>query len=184
MDSIIQVSLLTIARQAIEAQLAGMPHPQLPPSTDSDQETGGLFVSLHHGRRLRGCIGRMEGNKQPLPQLVQSMAVAVLDDPRFAANRVTLAELPYIDIEISVLSPMWRVALPLEMDLGVHGIYIRSGFQSGCFLPQVARDMRWNHEELLSHCCCDKAGLSADAWRDRETEIYLFTTEVFAETAR
>jgi len=44
-----------------------------------------------------------------------------------------------------------------EQGLGVDGIYMKKGRASGCFLPQVA----------------------PDAWKDPETEVYLFTAEVF-----
>jgi AMMECR1 domain-containing protein len=38
-----------------------------------------------------------------------------------------------------------------------------------------------SREEFLSSCCRDKAGLPADAWKDPETEIMVFTTESFGE---
>ncbi|MHC4636458.1 MAG: AMMECR1 domain-containing protein, partial [Planctomycetota bacterium] len=37
----------------------------------------------------------------------------------------------------------------------------------------------WNKEEFLSYCCAHKAGLRPNAWKDPETEVYLFTAEVF-----
>ena len=62
------------------------------------------------------------------------------------------------------------------------GIYIRRGAAAGCFLPQVATETGWSKEEFLSHCCSHKAGLSADAWRDPDTEVLTFQAEVFGET--
>ena len=184
MDSHHQVFLLKLARFAIEARLGGKPQPLLLACELPDREIGGLFVSLHRGRRLRGCIGRMDGCKQSLPQLVESMGLAVLEDPRFADYPVTLVEIPHITIEISVLSPMWKVSDALEMQPGVHGVYVKNGYQSGCFLPQVASDMRWNREEFLTHLCRDKAGLGDNAWRDPQTEVYLFTSEIISERSR
>jgi uncharacterized protein (TIGR00296 family) len=67
----------------------------------------------------------------------------------------------------------------LSLRLGVDGIYIKSGSLSGCFLPQVATETGWNKEEFLSYCCSHKAGLPADAWKQPDTEVYLFTAEVF-----
>ena len=32
---------------------------------------------------------------------------------------------------------------------------------------------------VLSHCCSHKAGLASDAWKDSETEVYLFDAEIF-----
>jgi uncharacterized protein (TIGR00296 family) len=109
------------------------------------------------------------------------MAVAALSDPRFRSSPVTPQELPQLHIEISVLSRMVRTLEPLLLELGVHGIYIRHGFYGGCFLPQVAVEQMWDRETFLSRCCADKAGLQPDAWKDPETEVYLFTSEVFEE---
>jgi AMMECR1 domain-containing protein len=61
----------------------------------------------------------------------------------------------------------------------VDGIYIKRGYASGCFLPQVATETGWTTEEFLSYCCSHKAGLPPDAWKDPKTEIHLFTAEVF-----
>ena len=100
-------------------------------------------------------------------------------DPRFFADPITADELEQLDIEISVLSPLLRTDQPLSLRLGVDGIYIKKGRASGCFLPQVATETGWTKEEFLSYCCSHKAGLAADAWKDPETEVSLFTAEVF-----
>jgi uncharacterized protein (TIGR00296 family) len=100
-------------------------------------------------------------------------------DPRFFADRISAAELDQLDIEISVLSPLQKTSEPLNLQLGIDGIYIKKGRASGCFLPQVATETGWSKEEFLSYCCSHKAGLASDAWKDPETEVYLFTADVF-----
>ena len=100
-------------------------------------------------------------------------------DPRFFADPVTAGELEQLDIEISVLSPLRRTSEPLSLRLGADGIYIKKGGASGCFLPQVAEEAGWGKEEFLSYCCAHKAGLPADAWKEADTEVYLFTADVF-----
>ena len=92
-----------------------------------------------------------------------------------------VAELQEIDIEISVLSPLEKTDDPLSLELGKHGIYIKKGFAGGCFLPQVATETGWNKEQFLSQCCGGKAGLPPDAWKQADTEVFLFTAEVFGE---
>jgi AmmeMemoRadiSam system protein A len=174
-------SLLGLARRTIECKLREEPAP--PPGVNGPETPiGGVFVSLHNRHRLRGCIGRLEPGR--LDELVWSMALAVLRDPRFSHHPVTLPEMTEILIELSILSAMYRTSQPLEMEVGVHGIYVRRGASAGCFLPQVALHMQWNSEQMLSRCCQDKAGLDPDAWRDPDTEVYLFTAEVFAEPPR
>ena len=102
-------------------------------------------------------------------------------DPRFTRNPITLDELPKLTIEISVLTDPVRTAHPETLIPGTHGIIITRGSRSGCFLPKVATDRGWSAEEFLSQCCTMKAGLPADAWRDRQASVYLFTADTFAD---
>ena len=135
----------------------------------------GAFVSLHKQGRLRGCIGHM-AEDIPLCEVVAEMArAAAFEDPRFMP--VTADELPDIDIEISVLTPMRRIKSLDEFELHRHGIYIRKGFRSGTFLPQVADEVNWTKEEFVGHCSQDKAGLGWDGWRD--AELYTYEAIVF-----
>jgi AmmeMemoRadiSam system protein A len=179
MDTRQQKLVLSIARDAVRAAVQGKSY--VAPPTDDPELTAtcGCFVTLKSHGRLRGCIGQFISNR-PLIELVAEMAEAsAVKDPRFADNRITTRELDDLDIEISVLSPLQRTDDPLSLRLGVDGIYIKRGYASGCFLPQVAAETGWTAEEFLSYCCFHKAGLPADAWKDPSTEVYLFTAEVF-----
>ena len=130
----------------------------------------GAFVSLHKQGRLRGCIGHF-GENVPLHEIVAEMArAAAFEDPRFSP--VQREELDDIDIEISVLTPMRRIQSLDEFQLHRHGIYIRKGYRSGTFLPQVADEVNWTKEEFVGHCSQDKAGLGWDGWRDAELYVY------------
>ena len=130
----------------------------------------GAFVSLHKQGRLRGCIGHF-GENVPLHEIVAEMArAAAFEDPRFSP--VQHEELDDIDIEISVLTPMRRIQSLDEFQLHRHGIYIRKGYRSGTFLPQVADEVNWTKEEFVGHCSQDKAGLGWDGWRDAELYVY------------
>ena len=130
----------------------------------------GAFVSLHKQGRLRGCIGHF-GEDTPLWEIVAEMArAAAFEDPRFPP--LSRNELDDIDIEISVLTPMRRIQSLDEFQLHRHGIYIRKGYRSGTFLPQVADEVNWTKEEFVGHCSQDKAGLGWDGWRDAELYVY------------
>ena len=76
---------------------------------------------------------------------------------------------------------MQRTDNPENIRLGIDGVLVRKGFRSGVFLPQVALETGWSKEEFLSNLCSHKAGLSFDAWKDKDTEVYTFTAEVFSE---
>ncbi|MHC4173351.1 MAG: AmmeMemoRadiSam system protein A [Planctomycetota bacterium] len=172
-------TLLGVARDTVEAVISGEPT-EKPQSDDPELNAHcGCFVTLKNKGLLRGCIGQFI-SESPLIELVAEMAKAsATGDPRFFADRITAGELEELDIEISVLSPLQQTDDPLSLRLGVDGIYIKKGPASGCFLPQVATETGWSKEEFLSCCCAHKAGLEADAWRDPETEVYLFTADVF-----
>ena len=130
----------------------------------------GAFVSLHKQGRLRGCIGHF-GEDYPLHEIVAKMArAAAFEDPRFMP--VTRDELDDLDIEISVLTPMRRIQSLDEFELHRHGIYIKKGYRSGTFLPQVADEVNWTKEEFVGHCSQDKAGLGWNGWRDAELYVY------------
>ena len=171
--------LLKTARDTVEAVITRKPIPE-PESDDPELNAHcGCFVTLKNQGRLRGCIGQFT-SESPLIELVVEMAKAsATGDPRFVADPITAAELDQLDVEISVLSPLERTNEPLSLRLGIDGIYIKRGGASGCFLPQVATETGWSKEEFLSYCCAHKAGLSPDAWKDMETEVYLFTADVF-----
>lgn len=174
--------LLTVARDTVKAIVTGG-LPVEPKSDDPELNAlCGCFVTLKNKGRLRGCIGQFTAQK-PLIALVAEMAKAsATGDPRFFANPITPREINELDIEISVLSPLQRTDNPLSLRLGTDGIYIRRGCASGCFLPQVATETGWSKEEFLSYCCAHKAGLDAAAWKEPETEVYLFTADVFGAT--
>ena len=164
--------LKEIALQSIKDSLDSKPiaRPTLHSQLSILNSKCGAFVSLHKFGRLRGCIGHF-GEDYPLHEIVAEMAcAAAFEDPRFTP--VTREELDDIDIEISVLTPMRRIQSIDEFELHRHGIYIRKGFRSGTFLPQVADEVNWTKEEFIGHCSQDKAGLGWDGWRDAELYVY------------
>jgi AmmeMemoRadiSam system protein B/AmmeMemoRadiSam system protein A len=169
--------LLSIARQTLTDHFTK--GKVLAPQVDDPalQARNGAFVTLHKNGRLRGCIGCFTAN-EPLYATVQDFVLnSAFHDPRFPPLRKE--ELSDIDIEISVLSPMRKIASIDEIELGKHGIWIKKGFRSGTFLPQVATETGWTKEEFLGHCAQDKAGIGWDGWKD--AEILIYTAEVFGE---
>ena len=173
--------LLSLAKAAMDAAVRGARAPAEPVDHPDLQGRQGAFVTLKNHGRLRGCLGNFTSDL-PLWRLVRRMAAAsATEDFRFAGDPITPAELPDITVEISVLSPLERIADPLDLELGTHGIYIRAHGRSGCFLPQVATETGWSREEFLATCCSQKASLPPDAWRDKDTEVLVFTAEVFGE---
>jgi uncharacterized protein len=166
-----RAALLAVAHTALTAAAYGtVPEPR----TDVPSRLtvpAGVFVTLYHGRELRGCIGSVEP-QGPLAALVVRMATAAATrDPRFAP--LAPEELHGLRVEISVLSPASAVA-PEDVDLTMHGVCISHVGRHAVFLPQVAARHGWDREMLLGELCA-KADLPRDAWRDASVVLRAFT---------
>lgn len=170
---------LTIARQSLEAYFAGRDYVSETEGLKIFDEPAGVFVTLRQHGELRGCIGVFEPN-EPLAQAIKKMALAAaLEDDRF--EPLSKDEMDETKIEISILSPMEKVASADEIELNKHGVFLKQGRHNGVFLPQVAEETGWNKETFLDTLCTEKAGLGAGCWREPRTEIFVFTTQDFRE---
>ena len=173
--------LLRIARESIIHGLAKRPIEKILNLPEKLDAPCGAFVTLHRGGKLRGCIGRVKAAGQ-LAYTIQDMArAAAFSDPRFPP--VAVAEMPEIELEISVLSPFEIIPAAEALgriQIGTHGLYITAHGRTGLLLPQVASEWNWTVEEFLANTC-GKAGLPADTWRQPGTQIELFSAEVFNE---
>ncbi len=171
--------LLQIARQSIEEKLgkkkpSTVDESQLP---ESLKIPCGAFVTLHNNKQLRGCIGHMQSDK-PLWKTVWEMAwAAALLDSRF--EPVEASELDYIDIEISVLTPLKRIYSIDEFELGRDGILMEKDGRHGTLLPQVAEKTNWTKIEFLEQCAKRKAGIGKDGWQT--ADLYTYQAIVFSE---
>ena len=169
--------LLTIARLSIISRFQ-KENNQYPKPTQVLYTKCGAFVTLHKAGKLRGCIGYVIAAK-PLYKTVQEVAQSsAFSDPRFSP--VTENEIPNLEIEISVLTPLRKISSVDEIEVGTHGIMIKSGYSSGLLLPQVATEQGWNRDTFLTHTCY-KAGLAGDCWKNPGTEIEIFSAIVFNE---
>lgn len=163
----------TVVRVA-RGERAGAPGP----APDGLAEPGAAFVTVRVGRELRGCIGTFDA-RAPLWDTVRDMATAAAArDPRFAP--LAARDVPGLTVDVSVLSPARRVRDPAEIEVGRHGLEIRRGPRRGLLLPQVATDHGLDRETFLAETC-RKAGLPAGAWREADTEIWIFEAEVFGD---
>jgi len=168
--------LLSMAREALVGYLNLGELPAIPEPGESLCQSGGAFVTLRKGQSLRGCIGVVEA-RNPLYVAVRQCAVwAAMNDPRFP--QVRKGEVDGLNIEISVLSPLFDIA-PDELEVGRHGLVVSRDMNRGLLLPQVAVQWKWNREQFLEETC-RKAGLPTDAWR-QGARLQAFTAQVFEE---
>jgi len=135
----------------------------------------GAFVTLNKNGKLRGCIGHIVGTQPLITTVAEMTRAAALEDPRF--TRVLPDELPDIEYEISVLTPIREIDDIGEIVVGRDGIIITKGMYRGLLLPQVASEYGWDRVTFLEQTC-RKAGLPKDAWKDDETKIEIFSVEI------
>ncbi len=169
-------TLHQIAKTVIENTARGNAIPEFKIESAILKENRGAFVTIQKKGQLRGCIGYIKAY-EPLHKTVEKMAAeAAFRDPRFPP--VKEKELPELNIEISVLTPLRKITDLNEIEVGKHGIYIMKGGWSGLLLPQVATEYGWDRQTFLEHTC-QKAGLPSSAWKEKDTEIYIFSADIF-----
>jgi len=170
--------LLRMVRATLECYLETRAIPEFHTTRPDLLSRRGVFVTLHRGEELRGCIGQITADRE-LFRIVQKCAIgAAVQDTRF--RRVTREELDALTIEISVLTPMRRVEDIGGIEVGRHGLFIIRGRHRGLLLPQVPGQYGWDRETFLAQTC-RKAGLGKTAWKEPGTEIQCFEAQVFSE---
>ena len=173
-------ALLELAEGAIRDGLAGRPFaaPDLSTLPPALQEPGGVFVTLRVGGELNGCIGTVEGVEPRAHAVARCARSAAFGDPRLPALRA--AELPFLAVEVSVLSPLEPVAATSRQGLavllrpGVDGLVLASGHRRGVFLPAVWEQLP-DPEDFLDHLVA-KAGIRPATW-PADMRAYRFTAE-------
>jgi AmmeMemoRadiSam system protein A len=170
-------TLLELARDSVAAAASGTELPTLRNPNGPLREKGAVFVTLRAARELRGCIGQVQA-REALWESVRDMAAAAAErDTRFSPVRPQ--EVPRLDIELSVLSPLFPLR-PEEIIVGLHGLYVKKSEISGLLLPQVAVEWEWDRTEFLRRTF-EKAGM---AFPDPQALIYGFTAEHFQDEPR
>ena len=175
-----QKRLLAIARRSIETAVRNGPRAGVvddPPSAGM-QEPSAAFVTIHEHGQLRGCIGLMRFEYPVWQNVRDAAAAAALDDPRFLP--VDEAELPDLELEVSVLDPPVELPDPGGFVAGRHGIVVERGTRRALLLPQVATEMGWDENQMLE-AVCRKANLPGDAWQDPSTKLFVFESRCFSE---
>ena len=171
--------LLGIARAAIDAAVRGDASPAAA-GAPILAEHRGVFVTLRHVGRLRGCIGRIDPDAPLASLLPEIAALSATGDPRFPP--VTEPELAGLEVEVSLLSVPVLITGPAQIEVGRHGLIVTAKGQRGLLLPQVATEYGWTALEFLAQTCL-KARLPGNAWERPDTRLQVFETEIISDGA-
>jgi MEMO1 family protein len=173
-------TLLSVARDTLNLYLAQKKYPdkgkyKITPNLEAKR---GVFVTLTKSGDLRGCIGYIEGIKPVWQAVMENATNAALEDPRFPT--VTIDEIPNLEIEISVMTPLLTIKDTNEIEIGRDGLVLSRGWNKGLLLPQVATEWNMDRTAFLE-AVSNKAGLPRDAWKAKDTKIEKFSAIVFGE---
>jgi len=138
------------------------------------------FVTLHSAGELVGCIGTLRPQRPLVGDVVHNAYQAAFNDPRFAP--LTAAQLPGLDLHISVLSPLQRLQVESEEDLlaqlrpGIDGLLLEEGDLAATFLP--AMWPRLQTARMFVRVLKEKAQLPPEHW-SATIKAYRYTAEEF-----
>jgi len=125
-----------LARETVESFIARgeIPHTKnIPPEMKSK---AGVFVSLHKGNELRGCIGTIEPGEDNIAQeIIRNAVHSATRDPRF--NPVTADELPQLEYTVDILTEPEPVNGEKELDPKKYGVIVEAGWRRGLLLPDL-----------------------------------------------
>ena len=170
--------LLDIAHKAIVAVVREEDTTPEPREEKALNTRSGCFVTIKLNEELRGCIGNFQSDLPLFKEVAEMASASACKDPRFYPLQED--EINNISIDISVLSSLEKIDTIDSIEIGTHGIYLEKGYYRGVLLPQVATEHNWDRETFLKQTCI-KAGLPTDSWEAEETDIYIFSAEVFSD---
>lgn len=136
----------------------------------------GVFVSLHQGDQLFGCLGNIHSAQALSAEVPRLALAAASDDPRFEHAGALPADLK---VEISVLTPLRRIRDAGQVRVGTHGVMLKRGLHCGLLLPQVATEHAWTADQFVK-AVCRKALVAPEDWRHPQAKLYVFEAQVFA----
>jgi AmmeMemoRadiSam system protein A len=96
----------------------------------------GVFVSLHRGGRLRGCIGTIGPTRHTLAaEVIHNAVAAATEDPRF--RPLTVRELGDLELSVDVLGQPEPITNRSQLDPRQYGVIVERGQRRGLLLPDL-----------------------------------------------
>jgi AmmeMemoRadiSam system protein A len=127
----------------------------------------GVFVTLHKGKELRGCIGTyLPTRKNIIEEIIMNAISAATEDPRFPP--VSKNELDEITYSVDILEEPEEVKDITELDPNLYGVIVIKGFRRGLLLPQIEGVDKVEEQLRIAKL---KAGIHP---QDNDVKIYKF----------
>ncbi len=132
----VESALVQLARETVESYVitGAVPKPKTIPH--EMQGKAGVFVSIHKGDELRGCIGTIEPQEDNIArEIIQNAISASTRDPRFFA--ITPSELEQLNYSVDVLTEPEPVRSKAQLDAKKYGVIVQAGVRRGLLLPDL-----------------------------------------------
>lgn len=118
----------------------------------------GVFVSIHKGGALRGCIGTIEPLQHNIiGEIIYNAISACSQDPRFFP--VEDYELSELEISVDILEEPERIDSKEQLDVKRYGVIVEKGHRRGLLLPNLEGI---NNVEEQVKIAMEKAGIEED----------------------
>jgi uncharacterized protein (TIGR00296 family) len=178
--------LVELARKTVENYLEGRKFEIEKVDDEKLKEKRGVFVTIEKfpEKSLRGCVGFPYATLALYEAVQRAAFSSAFEDSRFLPLKKE--ELDKVIFEVSILTKpeLIKVKDPKEyfkkIKIGKDGLILQNGPFSGLLLPQVPKEFNWCVEEFLENLCY-KAGLTPDYIYDKNTKIWKFQAQIFAE---
>jgi len=170
--------LVKFARARIEQEFGGPV--AKPPTGTWTSEKRATFVTLRwkNDGDLQGCIGTLEADRPIVADVAGNAVAAATRDPR--GEHLVLSAIKDLDVELSILSPLERVASFDDIRPGIDGVVLIYRGRRGTFLP-VMWETFPDKAEFFGQLE-RKAGLPA-GYDPKHLEVWRYTATKFEDPA-
>jgi AmmeMemoRadiSam system protein A len=118
----------------------------------------GVFVSIHKGGELRGCIGTIEPQRKNVAEEIMANAISSASrDPRFYP--IIADELDQLEYSVDVLTEPEPVRSLEQLDARRYGVIVEAGGRKGLLLPDLEGVDSVDYQIDI---CRQKAGIAPD----------------------
>jgi AmmeMemoRadiSam system protein A len=129
---VVELARETIERYVRSRKVIGAPRALAPEM----EQKAGVFVSLHKGGMLRGCIGTIQPQEPNVAlEVIQNAISAATRDPRFPP--VEPSEVSALDISVDILQPAEPIESMEQLNPKRYGVIVQSGWRRGLLLPDL-----------------------------------------------
>jgi len=129
----------------------------------------GVFVSIHKGGELRGCIGTIEPQRNNVAEEIITNAISSASrDPRFYP--ITTDELAELEYSVDVLTKPEPVKSRKQLNARRYGVIVEAGGRRGLLLPDLEGV---DSADYQIDICRQKAGIAPD----EPVKLYRFEVE-------